>query len=197
MSRGSFVRLLQLATGMVVIVLVALLLVGRARFIDRHEQFRAEWQPRLARLLGVEQAGDAIAARLAAFEKALANLLFAPTATPETEARQIVQRLAQQQPGATIVALQTAVVPTSPELPELLRVRAVVTLTGEYAALHAWHRALLAHRPLLIVESAQWLREGGNEQFRDHQKMRLTVQLVLPFAVATDVQAVALSRSSR
>lgn len=196
MKRWPLVRLLQLATLLVLLALLTAAWVLRAAYLERHARFRAELQPRMARLMGLERAQQEIEARRAAYEKALAAYLFAATASPETEARQILQRLTQQQNGGVnIVTLQTSLIPPSPQLPELLQVRAVVSLSGEYAALHHWQRSLLAHRPLLILESAQWMRDGGNELTRDHQRMRLTVQVVLPFARAPEASGGNAARS--
>lgn len=183
MRRWPLVTVLRAKTLVFFALVLLSLWFARTAYLERQVQFRAALQPRLERLLGIAQAQEAISARRAAFEGTLAKLLFAAAGSPETVARQAVEQLAREQ-GVAVNAFQTTIAPAFTATPDLTMVRAVVTVTGEYAQVHAWHRALLAHRPWMILESALWLREGGSEQFREHQRVRLTVQLLLPFAAS-------------
>ncbi|HNU20610.1 MAG TPA: hypothetical protein PKK53_10030, partial [Hydrogenophilus thermoluteolus] len=132
MRRWPLVTILRALTLVFLVSVLLSLWLVRSAYLERHLQFRAGLQPRFERLLGIAQAQAAIAERQAVFDKTLAMLLFAATGSPETIARQAVEQLAKAQ-GVAVNAFQTTISPASAASPGLTVVRAVVTVTGEYA----------------------------------------------------------------
>ncbi len=177
---SSLLRPIVLVTLALWVLIVAAAWLVVEYYRHRHHDFRAGLQPRLERLAGLLAAQQDIAARAQAQRAELSRWLWAE-AGAETALREAIARSAERE-RLTVVALQTS---QAAEIPPTGRaVRAVVTLTGDYRAMLRWQAALLNHQPLVAIESAQWMREGGSEQYREHQNVRVTWQLVAPLLVA-------------